>query len=691
MASKTFVHVREMFAGFFPDAKNHAADHAAFRIKQIESECKTVEQLVRRLSQEKQIIQHDIDNFETKEYYCCANDEPIIFLIYCSRIFCNNRDEEQAIRDGLMLSESYRQTNDRFIKAKRQLPPFLSAHFHANKKNVIFYELDDQPDSTPEKDYLEMRLWQTHQKVNCSTFQFQKLKQNFASSIQKGEVQTEELQKEINQLEKILDNVLNWTADQLFDELFKLKATKDLALAQEKQSFHHLLCSCIKGEKLNYLLNPKFFDNATFDINQGNLSSPPVFFLALLMYGRWLCDVYSGIEEISEGGETLWDDLFFQTFHSGLELGKCAIDKFRNKKRKRGINAEEYFKELKQECRRQYHLYKALAYPHYFCQLTQKEKLKDSFINDCLNSVNIELPVMGLQKAIEINEVVGYLLDEIIINEENARDTTDELPFNRDQMVELFCYLAPDTKLLKQLLEMLAKISECCHNEQIPLCFINEELHDSYKVLIKKAEKIYNKTLGFMDTDSRGYFLSGQLRSLKHMGRFYNMEESSLHWFFKYIKQIQKDELKIAKKMHSFHPAEYNDNNNKKEKTLNKPFNFGYRKGPKELKPILTAMDLKMGMLANGSTVDDLMDVLTCLDLSKNTKTIYIGFTIIKFAYFRKKVEQWFSSFTAANIERSGIFISSTEGPIKAHVLYNSTAILWEDSHLIDSIFDAKY
>lgn len=691
MAIDPHLQIRQKFDEIVADVKRSAARQTALLINSIELEKLTPEEKVRYLYEKSQTVSNEIDNFETLEYYFFANDENILFKIFSFRILCNERNEEQNLRDGFLLFEKYRQVNHHLLKAKKQLSPFTFKDLLSNKWNEVFFGLDEQPFGTTDKDYLLMRYYQIKKKACGTAREFGVLRENFLAALDTRKDTRKQVRTEIKQLEYIYNNLMEWTPGQLSDELAKLKGLKNLSTPKDMEAFHGALCSVMKGDKMNWMLSPRFFSSFDKDLKERKISNPVIFGLTLIMYFRWLSDILIGKLEMYVKPNYSFTDLFYKTLEEGSELGRIALDKFKKMHCKEEMSNEQYMAALNEEYKQQCTLFRELVYPDYFYFFDTIEKVKFSFINDCLYSVNIELPVGELKHTIMLNEMIAFLIEEMSLITHNPLACMVELPFDKLQMIELLFYMAPDTAQIRQLLETLSKVKVRCHNKRVPVCFIMNELSSSFTHLFKIGVEKYIQAIGRLDTDKRGCFILDQIKEIKYNCRLNEIGNSKLIPFYKYLKHLSKDELKNIQGLRPYKRRDVSELFKIKEAVPDKPFSFGYHQGPKELKPILKAMFLKMNMLTNGSTVDDLWEVFTCKDLSKNKTIIYIGFTTIKFAYFRKKVEQWFYSFTPALIEKSGIFISQNQEPITAHVLYNSKAILLEDSNQMDEIFDAKY
>lgn len=691
MASDPQVQIRQKFDEILAEAKKEAATQTAPLKKNDELERLTAEQQVLKYHNDLLGIKSEIDNFETIEYYCFAKNKMLLYKIFSARILCNERNEEQNIRKGFMLSEKYNQTSHQLLKAKKQIPPFTYKKYLANEDNVMLYELQEQPYGTTDEDYLKICSWQINKKVECTLLEFNLLRENFLISVADEIEFNHCIQKEIDQLENIYHYCNSWKADRLKRELGLLRGLNNIYLGEDFSAFYQEFCQALKGNRRHLMQKPLFFNQAIHAIKNRKITNPFIFFLSLLMYCRWLSDVLAGAEDIRSKNELSFSDLFNIGLKEGITLGKIAVGKLKEKFIDQKSNDKKYRKALKKEYNKQIKLLDKLDYPDYFSFLEQTQKLRNCFLNDCLYSINTDLPFDELKRAIVLNEILSFLDEELSLVDHNPLGLISHLLLEKTQMIEIICHLAPKTGQIKQLLETLARVSNHCHNERIPLCFIHKEINNSFSSIFKAAIEDYIQSIGRMNTNERGYFLVEQLRDIKHIERMCKIDNHEMNSYFQQIKHIDEDELEIVQDMQPYKIISLSELLDKKETKKTKPLSFGYRPGPRPYKPIVKAMFLRMNLVADDTTVDEYMEVVTAPDLSKVTKKVPLGIKLTVFRKFMELSKSWFKNFKAARIEQSGIFISLKEGPVTAKVIYNSKEILKEDNDLVEEIFKAKY
>lgn len=691
MASDPHVQIRQRFDEVIAEARKNAPGQTALLINKSELEKLSLEEQVRYLYRKLGTVSVEIDNFDTLEYYFFAYDESILYKIYSYRILCNERNEEKKLRDGFLMYEKYRQVNHLLLKKKAKLPFYTFHDFLSNEWNEVFFSLDEQPFGTTDHDYILMRYYQTTKKTCCTTRLFCLLRENFIASSNPRKNIRKHILAEINLLENIYNNMGLWGSGMLVKELSKLKGVKNISFAGDLEEFHRLLCMVMKGDKLNWMLSPQFFNTFNNQIKERKISNPLIFGLTMIMYFRWLSDVLIGKLDMLVKPCLSWNDLYHKALEEGLELAKMARNKFTKMHRKEEMNPGEYMSALNEEYVKYCSILSELNYPDYFYYCDTKEKIWDCFINDCLYSVNIELPYAELVRSTLINDMLVFLVEEMGLLTHNPLANMAALPFDKKQMIEILFFMAPDSTLIRQLLELLAKVNDRCHHKRVPVCFIANDLRDSFNHLFKSAAEKYLQVIGTMDKDKRGCFLLDQLRDIRQIGRLCELEHSKLNPYNRFLKHITKDELENIQGMQPYKTPDISYLFKIKEAPLDKSFSFGYQPGPRPLKPIVQSMHLRMDLFAGDTTADDFMEVLMCEDLSKCTKKIHFGAKNGVLNKFFEMTKPWGKNLTRARIEQSGAFISWKESPVTAHALYNAPKISAEEDKLMNKIFKAKY
>lgn len=691
MAPDPHVQIRHRFDKFISEARKNAIELAKQDIQNLHLEKLSVEKQIGKLIRTKQALKQEANCLEKKEYYRLDRYDPLISILYLSRLICLNKDDEQAIRDGIRLNVKTQHTDLLLSKAKEQLKPFTFEDYLANQRNIIFYDQDEKPASTSDEDYENIIAWQTNQKISCIKLEFNRFMENFKRAVKEEINIHDSLQEENNQLQHILNNAADWKPDQFAVELEKLKGLRGILLSEDIAQMHRAFCMFLQGNDFKNKLSPQFFETAIKNIEAGKMSELPIFGLSLTMYFRWLQHVLMFKTMAFHCAESSFDTLFDNTFKEGEERKDLALAGVKRKIMDRSFNKRHYERFILQGMEEQRILFNQLRYPHYFKFLEQKELLKNCFIEDCLRSRDIELCKEALRNTIIFNENIQFYSEELCLLKHNPLTPSVAQLSEIGMITEMLCHMAPSTGLINLFWDIRESIKKQVYDERIPLFFICENANGAFTDIFEKAVMSFKTVVEDLPIDDKGHIISELIRDIDYMETLHGIKCLKKNFLVKQFKHILKNELKNAHELQSFLVVEVKDNGNKKEKDKDKPINFGYRKGPKELLPIVKAMDLKMNLFAGDTTAEDFMEVLTCKDLSKCKKKIHLGLKTNLFYYFREKCKPWAKYFTPACIEKSGIFISLSEGVINAHLLYNSKSILKEDSDRIDAIFNATY
>ncbi|HLN72557.1 MAG TPA: DUF6617 family protein [Prolixibacteraceae bacterium] len=691
MAPDPHVQIRHRFDKIISEARKTAVEQDKQDIQNLQLEKLSAEEQIKILTGKKQAIKSEADRLEKKEYYRLDRYDHLISILYLSRLICLDQDDEQAIRDGIRLNVKEQHIDLLLAKAKEQLGAFTYEDYLDNQPQWVFDELDEKPALTTEENYQKICTWQTNQKISCIKLEFNRFRENFRYAVKDEIIIHDTLLNEINQLQDILSNAATWEAQRLMGEFKKLKALSGILWPNDHPLMHHEFTMFLQGNDFRNRLSPLFFEKAIENIEEGKASPLPIFGLSLMMYFRWLKSVSMCKKMAFHHAESSFDALFANTWKEGQEKKNVLLDNVKKKAMDRSYNERHYERFILQGMEEKRKVFNSLKYPHYFKFLEQEEILKNCFIEDCLRSLNLELPKEALRKTILMDEYIQFYSEELSLLKHHPLIPSADQLSEIAVMTETLCHMAPDSELINLFLDTRELIKKQVYKERIPFFLICENLKDLFTDIFEKAVKNFYNLVDNLPLNDKGLFISELLHKVNYMETINGIKCRQKNIFFKQFKHLLKKELKIIHEMQSFPPAKGKDNNILKDEVRDKPLNFGYHQGPKELLPVVKAMGLQMNLFTGNTTAEYFMEVLTCKDLSQCTKKVYLGLKTNLFYYFLQKCKSWAKYFTPARIEQSGIFISQNDGVINAHLLYNSKLILKEDSDRIDAIFNAKY
>ncbi|MDN3492225.1 DUF6617 family protein [Winogradskyella bathintestinalis] len=155
--------------------------------------------------------------------------------------------------------------------------------------------------------------------------------------------------------------------------------------------------------------------------------------------------------------------------------------------------------------------------------------------------------------------------------------------------------------------------------------------------------------------------------------------------------------LEIAEKYFNdttFDVNQIEKTNNKKTVTKKAPkvtakpkTSFGYKnKDTSTLLTVLKLLNLKIDVLDNRTTVEQLHKLLIAKDFKDTESQIYLQCETTQFSYLVTKLKPFFKGFNPTAIERSGKFITKTNTPLKANNLHKNKVHNPKEKEEIDKI-----
>lgn len=691
MASEFCVQIRLKFYEIISAGRMIATHEVSTIIDEIDQKKLTTEQKVHFLYTELQSISTLTGHLEKPEYYDFAYDKQFLLKLFSSRFFCNNKIEEQALRDGWMLYEKRHQIHDLFLKAQAQRPPLTFSAYMANEYHFTFYEHNQRPSGTSPKEYRKIQQWQTLQKETCAVALFHHFQGRLLAEEKNTVVNKKLLQTEFVHLERIFKNAQQWNPNLFVKELFKLKGLTALFLNNEINTFHQEGSRFLNGDQMNKHLCPAYFQAALKDMAGGILPAFPVFGMSLYLYYRWLKKEISEQNRMDEPEADSYSALFDITYQEGLTDGGLKMDRFDRKNRMIKTSPADYETAILAKMDKLWAQYNRLEYPYYFHLLDHKQQVKDRFVSDCLESLSIEKYIMDLKQAIVIHRMIAFLNEELSLLKHDPLAPTDHQLSEFQQLTEILGFMAPDPILMRQYMEAMTRIRNECHTSIIPVYFIKKDIIKAASKIFRKAVINLKALLEQMSEDNLGYFCNMQHRELKYLELLNVNNQCAGNPYLKHLKKIFKDESNSIKEMKPFKALEIIRLLNEKNTKAEKPISFDYHLGPRALRSIVVAMDLEFDIFGGDTTVDDFMEIITCKDLSKNTKIINWAAKYNIIDGFIKRLKPWCPNLKPSVMEHSGIFIRLGDGPLKAASLYKATPLLLEVEDKMDAIFKAKY
>lgn len=125
-----------------------------------------------------------------------------------------------------------------------------------------------------------------------------------------------------------------------------------------------------------------------------------------------------------------------------------------------------------------------------------------------------------------------------------------------------------------------------------------------------------------------------------------------------------------------------------KSKAKAKPkTSFGYKSNDTStLLTVLKQINLKIDLLDNRTTVEQLHELLLAKDFTNTESQIYLQCETTQFSYLVTKLKPFFNGFNPTSIERSEKFVTKTDTPLKANNLHKNKVHNPKEKEEIDKI-----
>ena len=146
--------------------RNFAFSLALEYIESLNLNVLKLKQQVLKLKEEKELHKKKIDDFKRKEYLFFADDDNQLYNIFTAHLLFYKRNEKPIIEECFILNERDKLLSKLLLETIAQLPLFTLTDCLNNKKNVVFYELNQQPFGTSNEEYSKMRNWQSNKKLS---------------------------------------------------------------------------------------------------------------------------------------------------------------------------------------------------------------------------------------------------------------------------------------------------------------------------------------------------------------------------------------------------------------------------------------------------------------------------------------------------------------------------------------------
>lgn len=260
---------------------------------------------------------------------------------------------------------------------------------------------------------------------------------------------------------------------------------------------------------------------------------------------------------------------------------------------------------------------------------------------------------------------------KLIENEyiKNFNQINDALDANSTADHLSFLYDNAHRKFLNYLTQIKNYISDNVIDESLSLKPIqNDKSDEAYIISFLKA----NAMMLFMELQERFSELSdAEIYTIEELHEVFFNEEPPLN---KFIIKYEGDKII---------PAKISIKPKSKLKT-----SFGYKGENKtNLLKLIESLQLKIDLLDNRTTVNQLLEVLTTNDYTKLDFKIYFEANTTAIRYFIDKIKHQFKDLKLSQIEKSDKFYTKNDNKLTAQNLSSSKQFNFKEKEIIDNIF----
>jgi hypothetical protein len=689
MASDPNILIKKYFDEFYQKSIEVATQEAEIFIDSLQLSNLPIESKITLLNNELLSIGDDIEVFDRKEYVHFAQHEVILLNIFSSRLLLYGQNEKLFIEQALVLNSKRNLVIKQLNDLKSQLPPFSFSEFLRNLENIQFYVLRECPNGLSQSEYQKMKNFQTRKKFECVQFETSRFLKVFYSDIDKNNEESS-IDQEKKQIAFIFKNAPEWNPERLFSEISSLKAINPENINKSDYFYDSFLSFC-SGNVLTEKLTPGYLTESIKQIKNNQFSFPPVFCHSLITYESCLCEIERGKITLANYLNTNFEDIFEKTYKEGIKTAENQIKIFSSNYELDSITTQKYAEAIINELNLLRSDFKKSNVADYYNFLHDDDSLKALFFNNCLLAEEVENNINALKQSIIINEMVCFLMEEVVKIETISPDfKLSETDFQ--SILQIFHFqilMAPTSDILNQLLNALSETLSKLKNNRTPLWFIIEDFKESICEVYQHSINNLVEMIKSTDPGNLEPFIADKLRELNLKSLDNKTNVVSVKDCFESLKNIFQAEKEYLQSIRNINPLDIDKILNEKPTKEKPKLSFGYLKSdPQILYPYIHALCLKIDFLDYRTTVEDFIRIVTSKDLEKVKEKIHLGCATNEFAYVVEKLKPFFKSLKPANIEKSGLFISNFGNPLKANNLYNTDFENLQSKPTINIIFN---
>lgn len=283
---------------------------------------------VLKIKEELDLHKKKMDIFEQKEYVDFADDQPHLLNCFLGNLYFCNHQEEEKLLESLVLNETHHLLCELLSEAMAQFPLFTLARFLNNEQNPVFYELNQQPPGTSDKDYAAMLQWQAHMKMECVDLQSNQWNASFIGKASDLSGARKLAVPEKDRVEFLLANAPHMSWEEFIALFSRLRAFCPGSIPEDPGQWHESFCQFVKGNALPYAFSPGSLQQSFDNIKAGKISNAPLCLWSLIKYKKWLGDLLQGKIDLHQMPDCSYEKLFEKNMSWGPLRSNATLSKF---------------------------------------------------------------------------------------------------------------------------------------------------------------------------------------------------------------------------------------------------------------------------------------------------------------------------------------------------------------------------
>lgn len=466
--------------------RNIALSIVAQYVESLELQTLNRRQRVLKLSIELKRLQKEADAFTKKDYLLFANNHNSLYNVFFSHYLFYQCDEEPQLMDGLVLYEKLKCIAHLLKKEKKQSPPFNTVAFYEGGDNVFFYELDQRPWGTSQKDYYKMKTSCIQKKGECVNLEFESIRKRFVETVEGNPLYMDEVRSRIQLLNEVFEKHKQLTASQLQCHLSKLTGLLPGLLPEDMEEFQRQFNKFEPEKSFCHALSPQLIQLAHEQIGRSNISPAPICYLSLIKFKKWLTQVLKGEIGLNDPPD-IHDKLLVEKCHEkSIFLSKELICCF-GMQNPYGKSTNEQYKSILlgklRKCRLEL---KEFKYPEYYHFYLHRENTQNLFIDQCWLDIYTQDHHCEMGQAIVLHEMIRFYMDKLSRLDQSLVNPAQNIKQMKKNFKVILSIMVPSPGIIERLWRAFNKFSHALSSQK-PHYFIVEDLLEIFDEMFREA------------------------------------------------------------------------------------------------------------------------------------------------------------------------------------------------------------